>query len=111
MKKANQSHTTPDPPMPNIYRNALDVQDATNLSGVVFQFAKDMLQILVEVRSAAGGTNQVNIHPVARLYAEQIAWLSGAGTCSSHSTYRRALHQCQQKVKEEESAVSQEASR
>jgi len=95
--------------MPSIYRNALQVQNASNLSGVVFQFAKDMLQIAAEVRSAGGGTNQINTHPVARMYAEQIAWLTGAGTSSSHSTYRRALHHCQQKVKEEESAVSQEA--
>jgi hypothetical protein len=95
--------------MPSIYKNALQVQDASNISGVVFQFAKDMLQILAEVRSTGGGTNQVNTHPVARMYAEQIAWLTKAGTCSSHSTYRRALHLCQQKVKEEESAVSQEA--
>ena len=95
--------------MPNIYRNALEAQNASNLSGVVFQFAKDMLQILAEVRSAGGGTNQVNKHPVARLYAEQIAWLSGAGTCSSHSSYRRALDLCQQKAKEEESTISKEA--
>ena len=95
--------------MPSIYRNALDVQNASNLSGVVIQFAKDMLQILAEVRSAGGGTNQVNTHPVARMYAEQIAWLAGAGTCSSHSTYRRALDLCQRKIKEEESSISQDA--
>ena len=91
-----------------MYRNALEAQGASNLSGILFQFAKDMLQILAEVRSAGGGTNQVNTHPVARLYAEQIAWLAGAGTCSSHSSYRRAVALCQQKVKEEESAVSKE---
>ena len=28
--------------MSNIYQNALDVQSASNLSGVVFQFARDM---------------------------------------------------------------------
>ena len=67
--------------MSSIYRNALDVQSASNLSGVVLQFARDMERINEEVRAAGGGTEQVNRHPVCRLYAEQIAWLTGAGRC------------------------------
>lgn len=76
--------------MSSIYRNALDVQSASNLSGVVFQFARDMERINAEVRAAGGGTEQANRHPVCRLYAEQIAWLTGAGRCDSHATYVRA---------------------
>jgi hypothetical protein len=63
----------------SIYRNALDVQSTSNLSGVVFQFARDMRRINEEVRASGGGTEQVNRHPVCRLYAEQIAWLTAAG--------------------------------
>ena len=66
--------------MSNIYQNALDVQSASNLSGVVLQFARDMRRINEEVRASGGGTEQVNKHPVCRLYAEQIAWLTGAGS-------------------------------
>ena len=87
----------------SIYRNALDIQSASNLSGVVFQFARDMAQINAEVRANGGGTEQVNKHPVCRLYAEQIAWLTGAGSCSSHATYIRAHDACQKEVEEEQS--------
>jgi hypothetical protein len=84
----------------NIYKNALEVQDASNLSGVVFQFARDMVQILSEVRAAGGGTDEVNQHPVARMYAEQIAFLTGAGSCSDVVNYQRAYAVCEEKAKE-----------
>ena len=86
----------------SIYQNALDVQDASNLSGVVLQFARDMRRINEEVRAAGGGTDQVNRHPVCRLYAEQIAWLTGAGRCDSQATYVRAHDACQRKVEEKQ---------
>ena len=35
----------------SIYQNALDVQSASNLSGVVLQFARDMRRINEEVRA------------------------------------------------------------
>lgn len=57
------------------YQDALDVQSACNLCGVVQSFAKVMLKI----RASANGTDEANKHPIARLYAEQIAYLSGAG--------------------------------
>ncbi len=85
----------------NIYQNALDAQSASNLSGVVLQFARDMTQINQEVRANGGGTEQVNKHPVCRLYAQQIAWLTGAGSCSSHATYVRAHDACQRKVEDQ----------
>lgn len=84
----------------NIYQTALDIQDATNLSGVVHQFSRDMRRICEEIRAAGGNTKHINRHPVCRLYAEQIAWLAGAGTCASHGTYLRALHTCRKKAAE-----------
>ena len=88
--------------MSSIYRNALDVQSASNLSGVVLQFARDMKRINEEARATGGGTDQVNRHPVCRLYAEQIAWLTGAGGCADPETYRRAHDACRRKVEEEQ---------
>jgi hypothetical protein len=85
----------------NIYRNALDVQSVSNLSGVVLRFARDMARINEEVRAAGGGTEQVNRHPVCRLYAEQIAWLTRAGGCADTGSYRAAHDVCQRKVEEE----------
>ena len=87
--------------MSNIYHNALDILTASNLSGIVFQFARDMKEINEEVRAQGGGTGAVNEHPVCRLYAEQIAWLSGAGSCSCHRTYLRAYDECEKKAKEQ----------
>jgi hypothetical protein len=94
--------------MSSIYRNALAVQSASNLPGIVSQFAEDLDQILAEVRSAGGGTNQVNTHPVARLYAEQIAWLSGAGSCANHRCYLRAQDECKRRANEPQSIPEDE---
>ena len=88
--------------MSSIHRNALDVQSASNLSGVVLQFARDMRRITEEVRAGGGGTEQANRHPVCRLYAEQIAWLTGAGGCADTETYRTAHDACRSKVEEEQ---------
>ena len=84
----------------SIYQNALNVQSASNLSGVVLQFARDMKRINEKVRAAGGGTEQVNKHPVCRLYAEQIAWLTGAGSGDTE-TYRQAHDACRRKAEEE----------
>jgi len=82
----------------NIYKTALEVQDASNLSGVVYQFARDMKVICEEVRRNGGGTDTVNHHPVCRLYAEQIAWLAGAGSCANHRSYLRAHSACEERA-------------
>jgi hypothetical protein len=84
----------------NIYQTAIDIQEASNLSGVVHQFSRDMKVICEEVRAAGGGTDHINRHPVCRLYAEQIAWLAGAGTCANHGAYLRALHACKKRAAE-----------
>jgi len=54
----------------SIYRTALQVQDASNLSGIVYQFARDMEEVVREVRAAGGGTDAVNRHPVCSAQAE-----------------------------------------
>ena len=84
----------------NVFQNALDVQNASNLSGVIHQFARDMQVICDEVRTNGGGTDAVNHHPVCRLYAEQIAWLAGAGSCANHRSYLRAHDECEKRAAE-----------
>ena len=93
--------------MSNIYRNALDVQSASNLSGVILQFARDMKRLNEEVRASGGGTEQANRHPVCRLYAEQIAWLTGGDGCADTETYRAAHDACSRKVEEEQQLQSE----
>lgn len=56
------------------YQDALDVQSACNLSGVVFSFARAMQAICDSPDNT--GTEFKNNHAIARLYAEQIAFLT-----------------------------------
>lgn len=85
--------------MSNIYQHALDAQSACNLSGIVRQFARDTEAIWEEVRANGGGTDAVNKHPVSRLYAEQIAFLSGSGMGDVDS-YHVAYEACIEKSKQ-----------
>lgn len=55
------------------YQNAIDVQYACNLCGVVQSFAKVMCKILHDT----GSTDAANKHPIAILYADKIASLTG----------------------------------
>lgn len=73
-------------------QSALDVQTACNLSGVVFSFA-EVMRVLCDDRRL--DTNDRNKHAICRLYAEQIAHLSGAGVPSDpDNTYRVAYETC-----------------
>jgi hypothetical protein len=84
----------------NIYRSALEVQDASNLSGIVYQFARAMTVICEEVRNNGGGTDAINRHPVCRMYAEQILWLSGGGSPANHRSYLKAHDECEKRAAE-----------
>jgi len=64
---------------PHDYQMALHAQSACNLSGVVFEFAKAMQKICNESFEAGHATDWRNTHPIARLYAEQIAHLASGG--------------------------------
>ena len=81
------------------YQRAMDVQCACNLSGVVKSFSDVMARIWAEARSnpAAGGTDWVNKHPIARLYAEQVSNLSGAGM-GDHDSYGVAYKACEEAI-------------
>ena len=54
-------------------RDALAVQDACNLSGVVHAFARAMSA----VREASNGTIEANTHPIAVMFADKIMDLVG----------------------------------
>ncbi len=82
----------------NIYADALQVQNASNLSGVVKSWAEAMEPIWAEARALGKGTDYVNTHPVNVLFAEQVYHLTGYS-----SSYSSAYAQCKAK---EASAVS-----
>lgn len=54
-------------------QDALAVQDACNLSGVVHAFSRAMSA----VRKHTNGTDEANTHPVALLFADKIMDLVG----------------------------------
>lgn len=79
------------------YKEALSVQDACNLSGVVHSFSK----ILPAIWESCDGTDEVNRHPICRLFAEQIMFLTGGGMGDS-DTYRDAYNRCMDVVEGKE---------
>lgn len=59
-----------------VWQDALAVQDACNLSGVVKDFARVVGLIWEEARSLGKGTDYVNQHPVCVLYIDKLASLA-----------------------------------
>jgi hypothetical protein len=64
--------------MADLAREALQVQDACNLSGVVLSFGRAVCRLrhLLE-EQGNGGTLAVNRHPICKAWASKIADLSG----------------------------------
>ena len=65
-----------DAPTQGDYQKALMSQDACNLSGIVFEFAKVMERICAQAHAERLGTEWKNTHAICRLYAEQIYFLA-----------------------------------
>lgn len=84
----------------NIYQDALDVQGAVNLSGVIFSLPEIANKVWEEIRSEGNqGTDAFNTHPVMRLIAEQFMWLSTHGEPIGDS-YSKAFDICTEKAKQ-----------
>ena len=82
------------------YEDAMAVQSACNLSGVVYSFARVMDKICEDTDS---GTKERNTHPICRLYAEQIMHLTCGGV-GDNLSYRAAYMEVAdiiEKVKQE----------
>lgn len=61
-----------------LIKEALEVQNACNLSGVVHSFSKAMSDLWELANKEGKGTTWVNTHRVSRLFADKILSLSGA---------------------------------
>lgn len=70
------------------YQTAIDAQAACSLSAIVRCLADMMPKIWQEARDSGMGTDWVNQHPICRLFAEQIWFLTGAA--SNMSEFRDA---------------------
>ena len=71
--------------------DAITVQDACNLSGVVFSFARHMEAICRAMREDGHGTDWKNAHPVAVMFASKIASLTH---CEDMETFAAAYAMC-----------------
>lgn len=83
--------------MPYTYKaaaqSALDVQDASNLSGVVFSFA-DVMRAICD-RDQDKGTDWKNHHPIVTMYLLKMAELNGCDS-TLNPAYDSAAKLCQQ---------------
>lgn len=73
------------------YKEAIMVQDACNLSGVVHSFSAIMEKLSAEAFDKHLGTDWKNKHPIAVLYASKIASLTG---CESMVNFQEAYDKC-----------------
>jgi hypothetical protein len=61
-----------------LIKEAIQVQDACNLSGVVNSFSRALSRLWTIAREEGGkGTDWINTHRVSRLYADKIQSLAG----------------------------------
>jgi hypothetical protein len=81
--------------IPKIYwEEAIQVQSACNLSGVVLAFARAISEISSEAFRLNHGTDWVRKHPISRMFAEQIFYLT-EGT-----SYSTSYDICEEKIEE-----------
>lgn len=83
----------------NIYKMAIQVQDACNMLGVVNSLHKD---ILPEVHMTVSGTKGINTNPAVQLFAFKIAALAtGECLCDvSMAMFGRAYDLCKERSNE-----------
>ena len=83
--------------MPYTYQQAaqaaIDVQDAVNLSGIVFSFADAMQAICDKSHEINEGTQWRNRHPIVRLFLLKLCNLNQASALPF--VYEEALEQVQ----------------
>lgn len=65
---------------------AIQVQDACNLSGVVQSFAKAIKELWQLKNAKSAGTSDINRHRLCRLYADKIKQLAGEVKLHDFST-------------------------
>lgn len=91
----------------DICRNALQVQDAVNLTGVLHSFTQDAVNIRKVVTT---GNDDAARHPAMFLYAVHVAHLTGMGSANV-GKYAEAHHYCTTKVQEADLKAKHEAAK
>jgi hypothetical protein len=80
-------------------KNAIDVQNAVNLSGVVISFARDISRLRVILNESLGkdfSTDKLNQHPICVMYASKIDSLTVGYEGGPDSRFTNAYDWCQE---------------
>jgi|SRR5271170_8115607 len=90
-------------------QQSLDVQDASNLSGVAHSFSKAMDALWAEARLHGHGTAWINQHPIVTLFIDKLASLNGSQGDSSvvFSAYDKVRDILQQPTQEQEQTTDE----
>ena len=86
---------------PQDYKNAILVQDACNLSGVIHSWS-DVMPRIRETLGKGYSTTDVNQHPICVLYADKVSDLTGSQRdMAFHNAYEHCDARSNIPVKEE----------
>lgn len=83
-------------------QQAIDVQDACNLSGVAGAFSRAMHAVFVEAERLGKGTDWRNAHPIATLFLSKMCSLNGGYFDCGNGNYFRAAQACEAVARGEE---------
>ncbi len=72
-----------------VWQQALDVQDACNLSGVVYGMKQMMDAVCAEAQELGQGTDYRNTHPLVMLWLDKLCHLAGIQACQGASAQER----------------------
>jgi hypothetical protein len=85
--------------MKELAKEALDVQNACNLSGVVHSFSRAIGDLREIARLEKWeSTDKINRHPICILFADKIASLSSPGSSINGSEFTQAYNWASDKV-------------
>ena len=77
-------------------KEALQVQDACNLSGVALSFVSAILAVKSEAAKQGRGAQWVSRHPIIFLFEDKIADLLGRSHFDDLDRYHEATEECKQ---------------
>jgi hypothetical protein len=91
--------------MQELYQSALDVQNACNLSGVLYTFANVVAELRTHLHHEVGtnfSTSMLNTHPIVVLFSNKITSLSNSedafASAYNHCCYHASLIKKQESI-------------
>jgi hypothetical protein len=61
---------------------------------IVLQFATDLKEIMLEIKTNGGSVVDLQDHPICKMYAKRLAWKTGLGSVGNVDAYHRACDEC-----------------